>query len=196
MSYDSGRYVAIAVTVAPPELSPSDLLPCARNATIPSRASCRPVLFNLLRSDDTDARWEARRCFGRSDRSAQLPDAPRTCTYDARCMIHWIALGVAVHGVGSLESGDFDSRRAIARREGAMAPTEPSRTTMSRRPARRCPGRRHRVTTLSLGSVDWLPMERPCPRCPEARSLRVVRCSPRRRKTREWLDITLSMGSS
>src|SRR6516165_586234 len=27
---------------------------------------------NLLRSDDTEARREARRCFGRSDRSAQL----------------------------------------------------------------------------------------------------------------------------
>jgi hypothetical protein len=29
----------------------------------------------------------AERCFGRSDRRAQLPDAPRTRTYDVRRLI-------------------------------------------------------------------------------------------------------------
>ena len=38
-----------------------------------------------------------------------------------------------------------------------MAPTEPSGTTMSDRPARRRPGRRHRATTGNIGSVDRLP---------------------------------------
>jgi hypothetical protein len=37
-----------------------------------------------------------------------------------------------------------------------MAPTEPSGTTMSDRPARRRPGRRHGATTRSIGSVDRL----------------------------------------
>src|SRR5262249_62141769 len=78
-------------------------------------------------------------------------------------MIDCTALGVAVHGVGSLESGDFDSRWAIGRREGAMAPTEPSGATMSDRPARRRPGRRHGATTTSLGSVNRLPDGKPVP---------------------------------
>jgi hypothetical protein len=43
-----------------------------------------PSMFNLLRSDDTEARKAAVRRFGRSHRSTQRPDAPRTCTYDAQ----------------------------------------------------------------------------------------------------------------
>jgi hypothetical protein len=38
-----------------------------------------------------------------------------------------------------------------------MAPTEPSATTRSRRPARRRPGRRHGATTLSIGPPNRLP---------------------------------------
>jgi hypothetical protein len=38
-----------------------------------------------------------------------------------------------------------------------MAPTEPSATTRSGRPAGRRPSRRHGATTLGLGSVDRLP---------------------------------------
>ena len=38
-----------------------------------------------------------------------------------------------------------------------MAPTEPSATTRSRRPARRRPGRWHGATTLSVGSTNRLP---------------------------------------
>jgi hypothetical protein len=38
-----------------------------------------------------------------------------------------------------------------------MAPTEPSGTTMSRRPARRSPGRRHGATTLSIGPANRPP---------------------------------------
>ena len=38
-----------------------------------------------------------------------------------------------------------------------MAPTEPSGTTMSDRPVRRRPGRRHGATTGSIGSVNRLP---------------------------------------
>ena len=38
-----------------------------------------------------------------------------------------------------------------------MAPTEPSGTPMSDRPARRRPRRRHGATTGSIGSVNRLP---------------------------------------
>jgi hypothetical protein len=38
-----------------------------------------------------------------------------------------------------------------------MAPTEPSATTRSRRPARRRPGRRHGATTMSIGPANRLP---------------------------------------
>jgi hypothetical protein len=34
----------------------------------------------LARSDDTDARWEARRCFSRSDRSTQRRESIRKCS--------------------------------------------------------------------------------------------------------------------
>jgi hypothetical protein len=44
-----------------------------------------------------------------------------------------------------------------------MAPTEPSATTMSDRPARRRPGRRHGATTGSIGSVNHLPDGKPVP---------------------------------
>jgi hypothetical protein len=38
-----------------------------------------------------------------------------------------------------------------------MAPTEPSATTMSGRPARRRPDRRHGATTRSIGPANRLP---------------------------------------
>ena len=44
-----------------------------------------------------------------------------------------------------------------------MAPTEPSGTTMSGRPARRRLGRRHGATTRSIGSVSRLPDGKPVP---------------------------------
>src|SRR5262249_52304893 len=72
-------------------------------------------------------------------------------------MTDWTALGVAVHGVGSRESGDFASRWASGRSEGARAATEPAGTTRSGRPARRRPSRRHGATTRSLGPANRLP---------------------------------------
>jgi hypothetical protein len=82
-------------------------------------------------------------------------------------MIDWTALGVAVHGVGSLESGDSDPGGAIGRREGALAPTEPPGTTRSGCPARRRPSCRHVATSVTIGATSRLPAGIPYPRRPD-----------------------------
>jgi hypothetical protein len=98
---------------------------------------------------------EARNC---PTRRARAPT-----TRNVWLMNDWTARRVAVHGVGSRESGDFDSRGAIGRSDGAMPPTEPSGATMSGRPARRRPGRRHSATTRSIDSVSRLPERKSVP---------------------------------
>jgi hypothetical protein len=103
---------------------------------------------------------------------------------------------VIVHGVGSLESGGFDSRGPIGRSEGARAPTEPSGTTMSDRPARRRPGRRNGVSTVTIGASNRLPGGHSVPP-PARRPITACRpAHPLRRTTRQGLDITSSVGSS
>jgi len=77
-----------------------------------------------------------------------------------------------------------------------MPPTEPSGTTMSGRPARRCPGRRHGATTRSIGSANRLPDGQSVPP-PSRRPITACRqAHAGAPKNEGGLDITLSLGSS
>ena len=71
-----------------------------------------------------------------------------------------------ITGIGRL---GFPIERSASVR-GAMAPSEPSATTMSGRPARRRPGLRRGVTTRSIGSTNRPPDRPSVPRLSRRRA--------------------------